>query len=175
LLRKVAKILWEVPLSFCKVLMVSLSLVASGLVVVEVAVRYVVFSPQLWVEELTIYLVIWYYFVGAVYATYKRSHISCGIMHLFFSKRPKVMEAIHAVATTVCLSLSVLMVFLAHNQFAYSLQMNPRTIHLLLPLAYSRLAILVSFCLMVMYFFVELIGSIRSLIRSPIATGPGGY
>ncbi len=174
-LDKTARILWEAPLSFTRVLMVVLSVVTSALVVVEVAVRYVVFSPQLWVEELILYLVIWFYFAGAVYATYKRTHITGGIIHLIFKSKPIVLESVHAVAAAICLGLCCIMVALALNQFQYSLQMNPRTIHLLLPLAYSRLAILVGFALMILYFLVELIGSIRHLIHLSHLSKRGGH
>jgi TRAP-type C4-dicarboxylate transport system permease small subunit len=50
--------------------------------------------------------------------------------------------------------------------------MNPRTIHLLLPLAYSRLALSVGFSLMIIYFLAELIASIRSLKGLPAITAP---
>ena len=152
--------------------MVLLSLAVAGLVCIEVAVRYITFSPQLWVEEFCLFIVFWYYFAGAVYATYKRSHISGGIMNMVFRTKPKVQESIHLIATATSLVLSGFFAVLAFQQFAYSLKVNPRTIHLLLPLAYSRLALSVGFSLMIIYFLAELVGSIRSLKGLPAMTPP---
>jgi TRAP-type C4-dicarboxylate transport system permease small subunit len=169
---RTAEILWKTPLTLVKATMIVLSLVVTGLVGIEVLVRYITFSPQLWVEELCLFVVFWYYFAGAVYATYKRSHISGGIMNMVFRTKPKVQEGIHLVAAATSLALSGFFAVLAFQQFAYSLQMNPRTIHLLLPLAYSRLALSVGFSLMIIYFLAELIASIRSLKGLPAITAP---
>jgi TRAP-type C4-dicarboxylate transport system permease small subunit len=154
--------------------MVVLAIAIAGLVCIEVAVRYITFSPQLWVEELCLWLTFWYFFAGGVYATYKRSHISGGIMNLIFRKKPKVQEGIHLVAAATSLVLSGFFAVLGYQQFAYSLKVNPRTIHLLLPLAYSRLAIAVGFTLMIIYFAYELIDSVRSLKGLPPISVPGG-
>jgi len=172
-LAKTVRILWLTPLTIVRATMVVLSLVVAGLVCAEVAVRYITFSPQLWVEELCLFIVFWYYFAGAVYATYKRSHISGGIMNMAFRKKPQVQEGIHLVATVTSLVLSGVFAVLAFQQFAYSVKVNPRTIHLLLPLAYSRLALSVGFTLMVLYFTYELIDSVRSLKGLPPISVPG--
>jgi TRAP-type C4-dicarboxylate transport system permease small subunit len=169
---RTAEILWKTPLNLVRATMVVLSLVVAGLVGIEVLVRYITFSPQLWVEELCLFVVFWYYFAGAVYATYKRSHISGGIMNMVFRTKPKVQEGIHLVAAATSLVLSGFFAVLAFQQFAYSLKTNPRTIHLLLPLAYSRLALSVGFSLMIIYFLAELIASIRSLKGLPAITAP---
>jgi len=169
---RTGKVLWEAPLIFTKTLMVGLGLIITLLIIGEVAFRYVVFAAQLWVEELTLFIVFWFYFAGGVYATYKRSHIACGIVHLIFHNKPRAVEGFHLAATAIATGLCVLMVILASRQFAFSLEMNPRTIRLLLPLAYSRLALSVGFSLMIIYFLAELIASIRSLKGLPAITAP---
>ena len=160
-LARVGRILWLTPLTGVRAAMVLLSLVVTGLVVIEVAVRYVTFTPQLWVEELCLWFVFWYYLSGAVYATYKRTHITGGIMNLVFRSKPRVQEGISIATTAVSMVLSGFFAVLAYQQFVYSLKVNPRTIHLLLPLAYARLALLVGFSLMLLYFLAELIDRIR--------------
>lgn len=159
--QRTAKLIYEAPLSLSKALMVGLSLFTTSMIVAEVMFRHFVKSPQLWVEELTVWVVMWFYFAGGIYATYKRRHIECGAVHMIFKNKPKALTGFRIAAVLISLALSGLMVLLAYNQFTYSLQVNPKTIHLLLPWAYSRLALLVGFALMIVYFIVELVALIR--------------
>jgi len=174
LLRKVAKMLWEAPLNLERFLIMGLGIVITGLMFAEVLVRYIVFSPQLWVEELIIYLVWWFYMAGGAYASYKRNYISCGMVHMLFPTKPKVLIGFRAVADAIGLVMSCIVIVLAYDQFTYSLQVNPRTIHLLLPLAYARLALLVGFVLITLYCLTQFIGSIRDLTRRLPATSSAG-
>lgn len=171
MLRKVAKILWEAPLDLQRFLIIALGLFITGLMFTEVLVRYIAFSPQLWVEELISYLVWWFYIAGGAYASYKRNYISCGMVHMLFPTRPKVLVGFRAFADAIGLAMSCIIVVLGYDQFTYSLQVNPRTIHLLLPLAYARLALFVGFILIALYSLAQFIGSIRELTRrSPVTS-----
>jgi len=164
-LKKAEKVIWDVPLSVQRGMMIGLSLFMSFLVVAEVVIRYVVFTPQLWVEELTLYVVFWFYWAGGAYATYKHSHIVGGIVHMIFKNRPKVLGSFEILAAAIPLALTILMIHLSYRQFVYSLEVNPRTIHLFLPLVYARLSLLVGFVFMALYFARELVAAIRGLIQ----------
>ena len=161
--KRAARILWEAPLSIQRVVMVVLAVFLSFMVCAEVAARYYVHEPILWVEELILFVVFWFYFTGSVYATYKRSHIVGGVMHLFLKNKPRVLGSFRLAAALISLGLCCLFIVLSYSLFIYSLKVDPKTIHLMLHTSYARLALLCTFPLMAFYFLIELIGSIRDL------------
>ena len=154
--------------------MVVLAVFLSFMVCAEVAARYYVHEPILWVEELILFVVFWFYFTGAVYATYKRGHIVGGVMHLFLKNKPRVLGSFRLVAALICLGLCCLFIVLSYTLFIYSLKVDPKTIHLMLHTSYARLALLCTFPLMALYFLIELIGSIRDLARGVYASSVSG-
>ena len=145
--------------------MVILAVYLSVMVCFEVAVRYYVHEPILWVEELVVFVVFWFYFTGAVYATYKRSHIVGGVVQLFVKNKPMVLGSFRLASALISLGLCCLFIVLSYELFIYSLKVDPKTIHLMLHTSYARLALLCTFPLMAFYFFIEVIGSIRDLAR----------
>ncbi len=174
-MQKVARIIWEAPLNLQRVVMVFLALYLSFMVVFEVAVRYYVRQPILWVEELIIFVVFWFYFTGAVYATHKRTHIVGGVLHLFFKNKPRVLGSFKTLASLVSLGLCCLFTYLSYELFIYSLKVDPKTIHLMLHTSYARLAMLITFPLMGFYFLIELIGNFRGvLIGTNASSAPEG-
>ena len=89
-MKRITKVLWETPLILQRVIMISLAIVLTILVCVEVAVRYFAHVPILWVEDLALYIVFWFYLTAAVYATYRRRHIVGGIVHILFKDKARV-------------------------------------------------------------------------------------
>ncbi|MFC1912426.1 TRAP transporter small permease [Chloroflexota bacterium] len=173
-MQRVARIIWEAPLSLQRVVMVLLALYLSFMVCFEVAVRYYVQEPILWVEELIIYVVFWFYFTGGIYATYKHSHIVGGVLHMFFKNKPRILGSFSILAALICLGLCCLFTYLSYNLFVYSLKVDPKTIHLMLHTSFARLSLLITFPLMAFYFLIDLVGSIRGVIRGTIASSAAG-
>lgn len=174
MLKRVARIIWEAPLSVQRVVMVVLAVYLSVMVCAEVAARYYVHKPILWVEELIVFVVFWFYFTGAVYATYKRSHIVGGVVQLFVKNKPRVLGSFRLAAALISLGLCCLFIYLSYSLFIYSLKVDPKTIHLMLHTSYARLALLCTFPLMAFYFFIEVIGSIRDLARGVYTSSAPG-
>ncbi len=143
--------------------MVVLAIFLSFMVVAEVAARYYVHEPILWVEELILFVVFWFYFTGSAYATYKRKHIVGGVVHLFFKNKPKVLGGFSIMAALVSFSLCCLFIYLSYVLFTFSLKVDPKTIHLMLHSSYARLSLLVTFPLMGFYFLIDAIRTIRGL------------
>jgi TRAP-type C4-dicarboxylate transport system permease small subunit len=154
--------------------MVVLAVFLSFMVCAEVAARYYVHEPILWVEELILFVVFWFYFTGSVYATYKRSHVVGGVVHLLFRNKPTVLGSFRLMAALISLGLCCLFIVLSYNLFIYSLEVDPKTIHLMLHTSYARLALLCTFPLMAFYFLIELIGSIRDLARGVYDSSASG-
>ncbi len=58
---------------------------ASGLLFVNVVLRYVFRAPLPWAEEVAIYLIVWIVFVGGSVAVRTRGHISIDLLPLLLS------------------------------------------------------------------------------------------
>ncbi len=156
--------------------MIVLAVFLSLMVCAEVAARYYVHEPILWVEEIIIFLVFWFYFTGASYATYRRSHIVGGILHLFLKNNPRVLGSFRLFAAVVSFSLCCLFIAMSYEFVAYSFKVDPKTIHLMLHSSYARLSLLFTFPLMAFYFSVEIISAIRDLTRGVYPSSiPGSH
>ena len=164
-LRRAARVIWETPLRLELGGMVVLGTLLTALVVAEVLLRYFLHLPQLWVEEMCLYLLFWYYLLAAAYATHNRTHMKAGVVHIFLKDKPRVLDYLNVVITLMCLGLSCLLSAWSYQVFTWSLfaKPMPRTIQLYLPLAYSQASLLVGFALMSLYFLEELVERVRGL------------
>jgi TRAP-type C4-dicarboxylate transport system permease small subunit len=162
---KIAKIPWETLLLIQRAVMIVLAVFLSVMVCAEVAARYYVHEPILWVEEIIIFVVFWFYFTGSAYATYRRSHIVGGVLHVFIKNKPRVLGSFRLLAALISFGLCCLFIVMSYELFAYSLKVDPKTIHLMLHSSYARLSLLCTFPLMAFYFSVEIISAIRDLTR----------
>ena len=130
------------------------------LLMFEVFARYVIAVPMLWVEEVIVYIIFWYYMVGAVYSTYERTYIKGGVIHLFL-KSPKARGYFNIVTTLIPLALCLLFSVWGFQDFIWNFNVKSTTMMLYLPLEWAHLAIFAGFSLMALYFLKELIDSTR--------------
>jgi len=174
-LKRIAKIIWEVPLSLKRVIIIVYSLFMSAVIVAMVVCRYFLQIPLMWWEEVILYSLFWFYLVGAAYATYDRSHIKGGVVQLFIKNRPRVLASFHAGAALLCLGLSCLLTVWGYTNFIWNLEIDSRSTQLFLPLAYANLSLPVGFILIAVYFLTEFIDSVRNLVRgAPANPALGG-
>ena len=86
----------------------------AGLMVFQIVMRYVFVTPFLGIEEVTVLLGLWIYFLGLVHVTRTRQHIGSGVIRLFLENKAalKALEifklALCAVASAIFLYFSVL-------------------------------------------------------------------
>ena len=86
----------------------------AGLMVFQIVLRYVFVTPFLGIEEVTVLLGLWIYFLGLVHVTRTRQHIGSGVVRLFLENKAalKALEffklALCALASGVFLYFSVL-------------------------------------------------------------------
>lgn len=165
-LQRTGKVLWKAPLRLQQVVMVVFGLWLSGLIVASVVFRYFLKIPLLWVEELSLYFVFWFYLLGAAYATHKRSHIKGGGLLAAFKKKPRLLGCFQSGIISISLGLSCLASVWSYTMFSWTLRVGPTTPFLHLPQAYAQLALLAAFPLISMYFLVELIDSVRGTVRA---------
>lgn len=163
---RTGRVIWNAALSLQRVVLVAGGVFLAGLVVAEVIFRYFLEIPLMWVEELSLYCVFWFYLAGGALATYKRSHIKGGIVDRVLGNNPRLLGYFQVATVCICLALSCLIAVWGYNFFTWSLEQTPtpRTIHLSLPLPYARLSLTVGYALLSLYFLVELIDSVRGVV-----------
>ena len=66
----------------------------SGLLFVNVVLRYVFLRPLPWAEELTLYLMVWIVFVGGSVVVRTRGHIAVDVLPLLLSPRANRLLAV---------------------------------------------------------------------------------
>ena len=86
----------------------------AGLMVFQIVLRYVFVTPFLGIEEVTVLLGLWIYFLGLVHVTRTHQHIGSGVARLFIENKAvlKALElfklALCALASAIFLYFSVL-------------------------------------------------------------------
>ena len=163
-LERTGSVTWKAILSLQRVVLILLGMLTAGFIIASVVFRYFLNLPLMWVEELCLYLVFWYYIFGAAYATYGRSHIKGGVLSLVIKNKPRLLGSFHAGATLICLGLSCLLVVWSYYDFTWNLRLDSRTTMLFLPMAWAHLSLTVGFILMGLYFLTELIDSLRGVL-----------
>lgn len=172
-LKRIARVIWEVPLSLKRVVIIVYSLFMSIVIVTMVICRYFLHIPLMWWEEIILYSLFWFYLLGAAYATYDRSHIKGGMVELLIKNRPRVLASFQVGVAFFCLGLSCMLTVWGYTDFAWNLEANSRSTQLFLPLAYANLSLPVGFILMAVYFLDEFIDSVRGLLRGvPMSSTP---
>lgn len=88
-------------------LIVFFCLALAFLMVVQIILRYVFIAPFLGVEEVAVLLGLWIYFLGLIYVTRTRQHISSGVLQLFV-RGEKGRRAMEIFKLAVCLASSAI-------------------------------------------------------------------
>lgn len=154
---------WNILLNIQRANVILMGAVLTCLIVAEVIFRYFLQLPQLWVEEIILYAVLWFYLLGAALATHDRSHIVGGVIHLFF--KPRIMDRFRLGTDFVSFALSCLFTYWSYDVFLWNLDKDSRTQQLLLPDAYAYLALFVGFAFISLYFLAVFINGARETFR----------
>ena len=171
-LRKWSASLWDGALTFQRSVVILLSLYSVILIVLQVIFRYFLELSIMWVEELTLYMVFWFYLFGASLCTYDRTHIKGGIVHVLFRKYPRILNSFDIGIAFASLALSVLFTIWGYQAFVFGLEIHRKTVQLTLPYAYAQLSLVPGFGLMAIYFLYEAIDRIRLGSRPTEEGGP---
>ena len=166
-LQRTGRVIWEALLGLQRVSLVVLSLVLTVFIVSEIVIRYFLQIPFVGgaAEELTLYVIFWFYFLGAAYSTYNRTYIKGGVVEVLF-KKPRLRGYFHVGAAAIPLAISCLFAVWGYQEFLWNLEVHKITLMLFLPDAFSYLSIFAGFGLMSLYFLTELIESVRGVLRT---------
>lgn len=131
----------------------------TGIVFVQVILRYVFLSPLSWIEELARYLLVWISCFGAAYAVRKGEHIAVMFLNNMFKGYMKS-------ALTIFIHILVIILFMVCFMKGIGLsirQWNVVTPALQIPRTLPYLGIPISFAIMLLFSLELFITDIKTM------------
>ncbi len=126
----------------------------AGLMVVQVLLRYVFLSPFLGIEEVAVLLGLWVYFLGLVYVTRTRGHISSGVLQLFI-ERAILLKLLEAVKLLLCIISSCIFLYFSINYVLQTFESGRSSTYLSWPMTIWVASMVFGFSLSLLLFFVH--------------------
>jgi len=137
------------------------------LVFAQVIMRYVLESPFSGIEEMSILLAVWVYFLGMGYATREREHIRGGIVSLIVKDEKKV-ACIRFSGSIICMVAACIFGYFAYQYALKEITYGRVSINMRWPRGIWSTSMIVGFVMMVGYFLIEAIGEYRNILNSAI-------
>lgn len=131
-------------------LAVGLMCLATLLVFVQVLLRYVFKAPLMGIEELLLFPSIWLYMIGGANASFKKEHISCGILTLYIKKERSI-KLFNLLRDAISLSVCGWLTYWAYWYFMYSLKVWKVSDLLYIPMFIGESAIFLGLLFMLVY------------------------
>ncbi len=122
--------------------------------------RYIFKKDLYGAEEFITIAAFWMYFIGAVYATHSKKHITAEIFSSLCGNR-KIVYAVKIFSLAATAAISILYSWWGWEFFHWSLTNGGRSVAWLIPLVYGHSAVFISFVLMSIYFLIELKNEIQ--------------
>ncbi len=137
----------------------------AGLMFAQVVMRYVLESPFTGIEEVSILLAVWVYFLGMGYATREREHIHGGIVSLVV-KDPHKVAVIRFFGSVVCMLAACLFGYFAYKYALKEITRGRVSTNMRWPRGIWSASMIVGFAMMVGYFLLESINEFRGLRKT---------
>ena len=134
----------------------------TSLIVIAAIMRYILGVNFGGSEELVLFAAFWFYFTGSSLAYRDDSHINADMTSLLF-KSEKAKKRMAVVKYAVSMVIAIVATAWAFQFVSWSFELWPTTPIYKLPLALSRLSIIISFILMSIYVLIHLIRSVAIL------------
>ncbi|WP_432473059.1 TRAP transporter small permease [Amphritea sp. HPY] len=128
----------------------------------QVIMRYVLESPFTGIEEVSILLAVWIYFLGMGYATREREHIHGGIVSLVV-KDPYKVSIIRFAGSITCMIAACIFGYFACKYALKEIDRGRLSVNLRWPRGLWSASMIVGFAMMVGYFLLETINEFRDL------------
>ena len=130
------------------------------LMLAQVLMRYVFYRPINSIEELLVVPTIWYYFLGAIYASKKEEHINARLVEILL-KKEKSIARLRATAAGLSIVICSWLTYWAYDLCKYSLRMKKISIILKYRLSLIEVALLVCMVFMLFYTIAEFAKYVR--------------
>ena len=113
----------------------------SILVFIQVIIRYFFNFPLYGVEEIAVYSAVWLYFIGSGYGVYRENHISANIMDFILSSK-KSKDIFKFISSFITFFLICWVFYLCFKYFQWSVNRQPKSPELRIPLFYIHAAMI---------------------------------
>lgn len=130
----------------------------------QVIMRYVLESPFTGIEEVSILLAVWIYFLGMGYATREREHIHGGIVSLVV-KDPYKVSIIRFIGSITCMIAACVFGYFACKYALKEIDRGRLSVNLRWPRGLWSTSMIIGFAMMVGYFLLETINEFHELRR----------
>ncbi|MFT5720740.1 MAG: TRAP-type C4-dicarboxylate transport system permease small subunit [Motiliproteus sp.] len=146
-------------------LMILTCLSLAILMFTQVVMRYALDSPFSGIEEVSILLAVWVYFLGMGYATREREHIHGGIVSLVVKDQQKV-AYIRFVGSIICMLAACVFGYFAYQYALKEITRGRVSTTLRWPRGIWSASMIVGFAMMIGYFLLETINEYRGLCKT---------
>ena len=120
----------------------------------QVIMRYVLETPFVGIEEVSILLAVWIYFLGMGYATKKQEHIHGGILSLVVSD-PVIFKTVRFFCTIVCIFGACVFGYYASKYALKQIDRGRLSIVMQWPRWIWSSSMFVGFAMMIIYFIIQ--------------------
>ena len=144
----------------CRIMLIIMIPAMTGIVFIQVILRYVFLSPFSWIEELARYLLVWISCFGAAYAVRKGEHIAVMFLNEKFKGyiKPVMTILIHILVIIFFMVCSIKGVGLSIRQW------NVVTPALQIPRTLPYLGIPIGFAIMLLFSFELFFKDIKTIL-----------
>lgn len=157
--------LQSVLLKFKRTVMLFVGLLLPALITLGVIFRYILKTDLYAIEEIEVFMAIWFYFMGAAYASYKHDQITANILQTMV-KNFKIRKFLAVVAAGLTVAIGLAFCYWSVDMLAYAWKNKPMTAVWKLPLIGEYAAVGVGLFLMLLYALRDFVEACR---RSPDA------
>lgn len=140
-------------------------LLLAGLIFSQVVMRYGFDSPFSGIEEASVLLAVWVYFLGMGYATREREHIHGGIVSLLVKDANKV-AYIRFTGSIICMIAACIFGYYAYQYGLKEFTKGRVSTSLRWPRGIWSASMVVGFAMMIGYFLLETINGYRGLDKT---------
>lgn len=143
-------------------MMIFFSAIVVLLVGIGALMRYLFEADLYGADEFLTIAAFWMYFMGAVYATHTRSHISAEVFSVY-CKNETLKRIVHIFQLTITVFLAILYSYWGWDFFYWSLTDGGKSTVWQIPLVVAHTAVVLGFLLMAWYFSIQLIAYIAQI------------
>ncbi|MBM3491000.1 MAG: TRAP transporter small permease [Alphaproteobacteria bacterium] len=150
--------------SVLRALCVTAAFALAFLMVAQIIMRYWLHKPFLGIEETSVLLGVWIYFLGAAYVTRLNGHMRGGVAQLIF-KQARTLAIVHLFAEVVCLAVTLVFGYYISDYAIFTIQSNRRSTYLGWSSGFWVGSLWLGLILMAIYFALHIQRQWRALPR----------
>ncbi len=150
-----------------EIILFFLMVVITGLVFVQVLLRYVFKAPLMGIEEMLLFPTVWLYMLGAANASIQRTQIVCRVMEVFVKNRLKSIYLIRTAASFLSFGVAIWLDYWAYDYLKYALRVPRVSSSLYIPLIYAEAAVFACMILITVYTLVEAFYNLGQFHKAP--------